>query len=91
MKTALVDSHASRAAQFDCATDDKCFVCGRRIGKRCFYGIHREEGVPVMLCGPTCAIQYIDSTQTPADRLEWERRDYENDLRLFTGAEQPWS
>ena len=89
MNTPPVDNHEPRAAQLDRATDDKCFVCGGRIGERCFCRIHRKEGVPVMLCRPSCTVQYIDSTQTPAERLERERRDYENDLRLFVGEEKP--
>ena len=90
MNTTSVDDHEPRAAQFGCATGDKCFVCGERIEARCFCKIHRKEDAPVPLCSPACAIQYIDSAQTPAERLEREQRDYENDLRLFVGEEKPW-
>ena len=85
------NNHEVYAAQLDRATDDKCFVCGDLIADGCFCKIHRKEGVPVTICRPTCTIQYIHSTQTPAERLEREWRDCENDLRLFVGEEKPWS
>ena len=91
MNTAPVDNHEPSAAQPSDAAAQKCFVCGDTIADRCFCKIHRKEVVPVMLCRPSCTIQYIDSTQTPAERLERERRDCEKDLRLFVGEEKPWS
>ena len=91
MNTPTVENREPSAAQPSNAAARKCFVCGGRIGERCFCKIQRQEGVPVMLCRPSCTIQYIDSMQTPAERLERELRDYENDLRLFVGEEKSWS
>ena len=85
------NNHEAHAAQLYRDIADKCFVCGDRIGECCFCRIHRKEGGAVLLCCPSCAIQYIDSTQTPSERLERERRECENDLRLFVGEEKPWS
>ena len=83
------NGHQPRAAQSGDAAAQKCFVCGDRTEERCFCKIHRQGGGPVMLCCPSCTIQYVDSRRTPADSREQELRAYEKSLHFWIGEEKP--
>ena len=85
------DEGEPRAAQSSGAAREKCLVCYDPIGDRCFCKIHRKEGGPIMLCCPSCAIQYIDSARAPTDIREQELRAYENSVHFFIGEDKPWS
>jgi len=86
------DGHEPRAAQSSGAVSEKCIVCDDPIGENCFCKIHRKEGGPIMLCCPSCAIQYIDSARSPADSREEELRAYEKSTHFFfIGEDKPWS
>lgn len=69
----------------------KCPVCDHPIGENCFCKIHREEAGTIMLCCPSCAIQYLDSARPPADSHEAELRASEKTTRFFIGEDKPWS
>ena len=73
------------------AEQDKCPVCHDAIGERCFCKIHRKEEGPILLCCPSCVVQYIDSARLPADSREAELRAYEESTRFFIGEDKPWS
>jgi hypothetical protein len=79
-----------RAAQVNGAVRQKCPVCNDAIGERCFCKIHSKEGEPIMLCCPSCAIQYFNTSRPPADSLEAELRAYEKNTHLFVAEEKPW-
>lgn len=85
-----VDNRGSRAAQFDGAAPLKCLVCGDPIGDRCFCKIHRKEEGPILLCCPTCTLQYIDSTPPAAEDREQDLRAYEKITPFFVGDGKPW-
>ena len=89
MKSA--DEREVRSAQFNGAARGKCVVCGDPIGEQCFCKLHTTEGVTVMFCCPSCAMQYIDSTRTPADSRAEELRAYEKSTHFFVGPDKPWS
>ena len=85
------DDREPRTAQFNGAVArQKCPVCDDPIGEKCFCKIHRNGG-PIMLCCPSCAIQYIDSARPPADGYEEELRAYEKNTHFFIGEDKPWS
>ncbi len=68
----------------------KCLVCDDPIGENCFCKIHRKENGPIMLCCPSCAIQYLDSARPPADSPEEEElRAYEKATRFFFAEDKP--
>ncbi len=73
------------------AVRQKCPVCDHPIGENCFCTIHREEAGTIMLCCPSCAIQYVDSARPPADSHEAELRASEKTTRFFIGEDKPWS
>ena len=85
------DDHEPRPAQVDGAVRQKCLVCGDPIGENCLCTIHRKEGGPIMLCCPSCAIQYMDSARPPANDTEDEMRAYEKNNHFFIGENKPWS
>ena len=85
------NGHEPRAAQYNRADREKCLVCGDPIGEQCFCKFHPAEGAPVMFCCPSCAIQYIDSRQAPADGPEKELHTYEKTTHFFVGPDKPWS
>jgi hypothetical protein len=85
------DNGAPRAAQTDGAIPQNCLICRDPIGDRCFCKIHRKEDSPILLCCPSCVIQYIDSARPPADTTEKELRDYEKNCHFFIGDNKPWS
>lgn len=84
------DARQSSAAQLNGASRGKCLVCGDPIGEQCFCKLHPSEGAPVMFCCPSCAIQYLESTRTPADSREAELRGYEKSTHFFIGVDKPW-
>lgn len=79
------------AAELKDAGPHKCLVCDDPIGERCFCKIHYKEGGPILLCCPSCAVQYIDSARPPADSREEELRDREKSTHFFIGEDKPWS
>jgi hypothetical protein len=81
----------ARAARLNGAAREKCLVCDDPIGDRCFCKIHRKEGGPIMLCCPSCTIQYIESARPPANDREEELRACEKSTRFFIGEDKPWS
>ncbi len=81
------DDRGPRAVQFNGVVRQKCPVCGDPIGENCFCKIHREEGGPIMLCCPSCAIQYMDSARPPADGREEQFRAYEKSTHFFIGED----
>ena len=85
------DNHGPRAAQFNGAVRQKCLVCDDPLGENCFCKFHRKEAGPVLLCCPSCTIQYIDSARPPADSREEELRAYEKSTHFFIGEDKPWS
>jgi hypothetical protein len=85
------DDREPRAAQFSGGLPRKCLICGDPIGDRCFCKLHRKENGPVMLCCPSCVIQYLDATRPPADPAEEELRAYEENTHFFIGEDKPWS
>jgi hypothetical protein len=85
------DDREPSAAQFSGAAREKCLVCDDPIRDRCFCKIHRKEGGPILLCCPSCAVQYIDSARPPADSREEELRANEKSTHFFIGEDKPWS
>ena len=83
--------HEPRAAQVGGVAREKCLVCDDPIGDRCFCKIHRKQGAPILLCCPSCVVQYIDSARPPADGREEELRAYEKGTHFFIGENKPWS
>lgn len=69
----------------------KCVICGDPTAERCFCKIHRKEGGPVLLCCPSCTIQYLDSKRPPADSREEELRAGEKNFHFFIGENKPWT
>jgi hypothetical protein len=45
----------------------------------------------MLLCCPSCTIQYIDSARPPADSRGEELRAYEKNTYFFIGEDKPWS
>jgi hypothetical protein len=87
----LANDREPRAAQFSGAARENCLVCDDPIGDRCFCKLHRKQGGPILLCCPSCAVQYIDSARPPADIREEELRAYEKTTFFFIGEDKPWS
>jgi hypothetical protein len=85
------DDRGPRAVQLNGAVRQKCPVCDDPIGENCFCKIHRKEGGPILLCCPSCAVQYLDSARPPADSREEELRAYEKSTHFFIGEDKPWS
>ena len=85
------DDRKLRVAQLNGAVREKCLICSDPIGDRCFCKLHRNEGEPIMLCCPSCAIQYMDWERPPADSREEELRAYEKNTHFFIGEDKPWS
>jgi len=83
------DNRETRAAQFSGAVRENCLVCGGPIGDRCFCKIHRNQGPPILLCCPLCALQYIESAQAPADSREEELRACEKSPHFVIGEGKP--
>ncbi|PWU11958.1 MAG: hypothetical protein C5B50_22375 [Verrucomicrobia bacterium] len=81
----------SRVAQSNGAVPQKCPVCADPITESCFCKINRPDGRTIMLCCPSCAIQYIDSARPPANSAEEELRAFEKNDHFFIGEEKPWS
>jgi len=81
----------TRAPQIKGAASQKCVVCADPIGDQCFCKIPSKEGGPIMLCCPSCVIQYIESARPPANSAEEELRAYEKSSHLFIGDDKPWS
>ena len=77
------------AARFSRTVPPKCFVCNGSIGDRCFCKIPRQEGEPIMLCCPTCSIQYLDSARAPAITREPELRGSQNGLPVSVAEDEP--
>jgi hypothetical protein len=77
-------------AQSNGAVRKKCRVCANPIGERCFCKIYRKEEL-ILLCRPSCAIQYIESARPPVDSREEELRAGENNFHFFIGEEKQWS
>ena len=69
---------------------EKCVVCGDLVGERCFCRIYRKQGEPVVLCCPSCSLQYFESARPPANAREEELLKYEKAVHLFVGEEKPW-
>jgi len=68
----------------------KCIVCGDPVLDRCFCRINREQGGPILLCCPSCAIQYLESARVPASTQEEEFSAREKSVHLFIGEDKPW-
>jgi hypothetical protein len=85
------DDREPRTVQLNGAVRQKCPVCGDPIGENCFCKIHHKEGGPILLCCPSCVVQYLDSARPPADGLEEELRAYEKSTHFFIGEDKPWS
>jgi len=85
------DNPEPRAAQCNGAVRQKCLVCSDPIGECCFAKIHRNGGAPIMLCCPSCAIQYLDSARPPVNSREEELRAFEKSFHFFIGEDKPWS
>jgi hypothetical protein len=84
------DGREAPAVQFNGAlVRQKCPVCDDPVGENCFCKIHHEEEERVMLCCPSCVIQYIDLARPPADDAEKQLREYENNTHFFM-AEDKW-
>jgi hypothetical protein len=84
------DDREPRAVPFNgTPVGEKCPVCGDPIGEKCFCKIHRGEGDGVMLCCPSCVIQYIDLVQPPVDDAEKQLREYEKNTHFLT-REDKW-
>jgi len=81
----------SPAALLGGPVPQKCVVCDDPVGDRCFCKIHRKEKGPILLCCPSCAVQYIDSARPPADSREEELGAYEKSAHFFIGEDKPWS
>ena len=85
------DNHEPRATQFSGAAPQKCLVCDDPIGDRCFCKIQREQEAPILLCCPSCTIQYIEAARAPADDREEKLRAYEKSTHFFIGEDKPWA
>ena len=79
-----------RAAQGNGALRQKCLVCSDPIEEHCFCKIHQNESGPLILCCPSCAIQYLDAARPPVDSQEEELRRYERSTHFFIGEDKPW-
>ena len=93
-QTSTVNSgngHQLRGVQFNGAVPHKCIICGDSTAERCFCKIHRKEGEPVMLCCPSCTIQYLNSARPPVDNREEELRACEKNFHFFIGENKPWT
>ena len=85
------DDPGPRGVQFNGALHQKCPVCDDPIEETCFCKIYRKDGGPIMLCCPSCAIQYMDSGRASADSRKEELRAYERSTHFFVGEDKPWS
>jgi hypothetical protein len=84
------DDREPRAVQSNGAVHQKCPVCNDPIGENGFCKFYRKEGGPIVLCCPSCAIQYLDSARVPVDIYEEELRAYEKNTHFFIGEDKPW-
>ena len=85
------DGRAPHAAQFNGAARQKCLVCSDPIGEQCFCKLDQKEGGQILLCCPSCVIQYYDSVRPPADSRDEELRAYEKGTHFFIGGSKPWT
>jgi len=85
------DDREPRTAQLNRAVREKCVVWGDPIGEQCLCKIHYKKGGPIMLCCPSCAVQYLDSERSPADDREQELRGFEKNTHFFIGEHKPSS
>ncbi len=85
-----MDNLKAGAGQSGGAGPQQCLVCGDPVAEVCFCRIPREDGSPIMLCCPDCAMQYFASSED-ADTTKQEFLNYENGIHFFVGENKPWS